>query len=354
MVELIIRKIDPPAVTSFEGHMNLKSVLLVAPLTVVLAASLAAAAAPIREGEVRFEPGATEQTAVPEQFRLEPHTFPFREESLSEVSKAFSRSNVTFPSPVTTPHEVNNTVHCEYYRPTSAGKHPACVVLHILGGDFELSRLFCNALAQRGVAALFVKMPYYGPRRPQNVRMRMISPDPNATVAGMTQAVLDIRRGVAWLGAQDEVDPQQIGVFGISLGGITGALACAAEPRFQKACLLLAGGDIGLVSEQVWNSPHLADVRSKWESAGGTRDSLMQLMKTIDPFTYAANCRDRKILMLNARNDEIIPPKCTESLWQAFGRPEIVWYNAGHITAGLYILDAISKVTEFFQPSTRS
>ena len=333
--------------------MNPNCVLLIAVLAVGPAAGLAAAEAPIREGEVRFEPGATEQTAVPEQFRLEPHTFRFRQEPLPDVSKAFSRSIVTFPSPVTTPHEVNNTVHCEYYRPTGPGKHPACIVLHILGGDFELSRLFCNALAQQGVAALFVKMPYYGPRRPHNVRVRMISPDPNATVAGMTQAVLDIRRGAAWLAAQDEIDPQQIGVFGISLGGITGALACAAEPRFQKACLLLAGGDIGLVAEQVWNSPHLADVRSKWESAGGTRDSLMQLMRTIDPVTYAANCRGRKILMLNARNDEIIPPKCTESLWQAFGRPEIVWYNAGHITAGLYIFDALSKVTEFFQPSTR-
>ena len=73
--------------------------------------------------------------------------------------------NVTFPSPVVTPFEANNTVHCEYFQPKRAGKHPAVIVLHILGGDFPLSRLFCNRMAQQGVAALFVKMPYYGPRR---------------------------------------------------------------------------------------------------------------------------------------------------------------------------------------------
>ena len=62
---------------------------------------------------------------------------------------------MTFPSPVVTPHANNNTVHCEYFRPLAAGKHPGVIVLHILGGDFDLARLFCRSLAHRGTAALF-------------------------------------------------------------------------------------------------------------------------------------------------------------------------------------------------------
>jgi hypothetical protein len=54
--------------------------------------------------------------------------------------------------------------------------------------------------------------------------------------------------------------------------------------------------------------------------------------------------------MLNASHDEVIPKKCTESLWQAFGRPEIHWYDAGHYSAMWHIADAMAKVTEFFQP----
>ena len=38
------------------------------------------------------------------------------------------------------------------------------IVLHILGADFALSRYFAARLADRGVAALFVKLPYYGER----------------------------------------------------------------------------------------------------------------------------------------------------------------------------------------------
>jgi hypothetical protein len=71
-------------------------------------------------------------------------------------------------------------------------------VLHILGGDFELSRLFCRSLATRGCAALFVKMPYYGPRREKGVAARMVSSDARETVRGMIQAVKDIRYGAGW------------------------------------------------------------------------------------------------------------------------------------------------------------
>ena len=150
------------------------------------------------------------------------------------VSDEVNVAWLTFPSPVHTPCEANNTVHCEYYCPTSPGKHPACIVLHILGGDFPLSRTFANALAHRGVAALFVIMPYYGPRRDPDSPVRMVSSDPEQTVRGMIQAVKDIRSAAAWLGEQPEVDPQQLGIFGISLGGITASLAAEAEPRLRE------------------------------------------------------------------------------------------------------------------------
>lgn len=303
---------------------------------------------PARSGEVSFAPTAAEAT-VPELFRLDRHTFTFQQKPQSTVSKSVAISEVTFPSPVETPHECNNTVHCEYFRPVNAGRHPAVIVLHILGGDFELSRLFSRNLAQHGVAALFLKLPYYGPRRPEGVKVRMVSEDPRQTVEAMRQAILDVRRGAAWLAAQTEVDSEQLGVFGISLGGITSALAVTAEPRFQKACLMLAGGDVGQVA---WDNPQLVRLRQNWTDGGGTKEEFLELWSSIDPVTYADRVRSRKpkILMLNARHDEIIPPVCTESLWRAFGEPEIVWYDAGHISAMKYIFDGLGRVSRFFQP----
>src|SRR5436190_24321029 len=95
---------------------------------------------------------------------------------------------VTFASPVTTDVAENNTVHGEYFQPAGRGPYPACVVLHILGGDFLLAETVAAHLARQGVAALFVKMPYYGPRRSKNSSRRMLSEDPRETVAGVTPA----------------------------------------------------------------------------------------------------------------------------------------------------------------------
>jgi dienelactone hydrolase len=317
-----------------------------AALTLILVGMrLSPVAATELEGEIRFEPAADE-VKVPELFRLEAATFTFRQRPIKATATGYDVWEVTFPSPVETAHPVNNTVHCEYFRPLAPGTHPAAIVLHILGGDFELSRLFARQMAQGGVAALFVKLPYYGPRRPEGVRVRMVSENPRETVAGMRQAILDVRRGVAWLADQQEVDRDRLGVFGISLGGITGALALAAEPRLVSGCLMLAGGDLTKVA---WDSPELKKLVDRWIAQGGTKEEFLDLWKSIDPVTYAELARNKKILLLNARHDEIIPPACTESLWRALGEPEIVWYGAGHISSVRFLFDGLGRVTKFFQ-----
>lgn len=298
----------------------------------------------VRTGTVHFQPDEHEAD-LPERFRLPESTFDYRCEPQPTVSTKFRVELVTFPSPVVTPHERNNTVHCEWFRPTTPGKHPGVVVLHILGGDFDLARAFARTLAHHGVAALFLKMPYYGPRQQPGVPRRMVSFDPEQTVEGMTQAVLDIRRAAAWMAAQGDVDPEKLGVFGISLGGITAALVTTVEPRFGKACLMLAGGDVGQVA---WQSRELTKLRGDWLERGGTRESFLELFQQVDPVKYAQRLGSREVLMLNAAYDEVIPKACTVSLWESFGEPTIVWYNAGHYSAGRFMFDALARVTRFF------
>ena len=255
-------------------------------------------------------------------------------------------SLVTFPSPVTTPHANNNTVHCEYIEPIGEGPFPGVIVLHILGGDFDLSRLIGRTLAAHGVAALFVKMPYYGPRQQPDADVSMISEDPRQTVASMKQAVLDIRRATAWLGVQEKVDADDLGIIGVSLGGITAALAATAEPRLGKVFLMLAGGDVGRIG---WESPIVAGLRDRWIAQGGTKESLFALLREVDPVTYGRNVHGRKIVMCNALDDEVIPRACTESLWHAFGEPEIIWVDGGHYSAARFIFDALARATRLFR-----
>jgi dienelactone hydrolase len=308
----------------------------------VLLATLTARA----EDQVRFQPLET-KLAVPHPFALAEHTFPFviKEQPGQQRLSPSGQFEVTFPSPVTTPHECNNTVHCEYFPPRGSGRHPGVIVLHILGGDFELSRLCCRSLAWHGVGALFVKLPYYGPRRPTDVRVRMVSEDLELTVACFRQAVLDIRRATAWLASRSEIDASRLGITGISLGGIVSALAAASEPRLQRVCLVLAGGNMQQI---ILQSDETRKIRDVWAQRQFNPEQVLGQLREIDPLTYAANLKSRELLMFNARHDTVIPRECTEALWKAMGEPEIHWWNANHYSAIWYLPPALLQMSQFF------
>lgn len=290
---------------------------------------------------------ASAEEKVPELFRLPPGDFASRQYVLDSLDEDREKSLVVFPSPLVTDHLPNNTVHCEYFLPKTkpARKLPGVIVLHILGGDFDLARAFAVNLADHEVAALFLIMPYYGPRRSAGFPRRMISEDPRTTAAGMRQAILDVRRAATWLANREEIDPAQLGVMGISLGGITSALASSVDPRFTKGVFLLAGGDAGKFP---WGSPKLAKMRTFWEKEGYSMDKLVETLRPIDPATYAHNLRGRDVLFMNALHDEIIPRECTEALWEKAGRPPIEWMDAGHISAMRYIMTAFRRSGRHF------
>lgn len=310
------------------------------------AAPLPAAGDVPADGEVVFAPTEAEPE-VPERFRLQRHSFEYEAE-FARTSGPVRVYKVRFPSPVETEIDVNNTVHAEYYQPAGEGPFPGCVVLHILGGEFPLSQMVANTLARKGVAALFVKMPYYGERRAKDSPRRMISRDPHETVEGMTQAVLDIRRAAAWLGARPDVDEDRLGVTGISLGGIMSALSAAAEPRFRKVAIYLGGGQL---AEALWALEHedAEEFRARWSADGGTRESFVRTLRPVDPVTYAHLLKDREVLMVAARHDEVIPPASTLALWKAIGtQPELVWLDAGHISAAVYLYGEMQRLGRFF------
>src|SRR5215213_3044684 len=113
----------------------------------------------LERGEAAFVP-TTAEGQVPERFRLPAERFAFEVQEL-RAPPGYTVAAVRFPSPVVTPDPENNTVHAEYFRPRGPGpaRRPAVVVLHILGADFALSRYLAARLADRGVAALFLKLP---------------------------------------------------------------------------------------------------------------------------------------------------------------------------------------------------
>lgn len=301
---------------------------------------------PVERGEVKVVPGP-EEFAVPERFRLESSMFPFELRTV-RTSPGYSVSTLTFPSPVETLDRENNTVHAEYFQVNGSDNRPAVVVLHILGADFALSRFLAARLADQGVNALFVKLPYYGERRPPGIDARFLSSDIERSVLAMRQGICDVRRAAYWLGTRAEVDPDRIGVTGISLGGIVSAISAGVDPNIRRTAILLGGGGL---ADILWEMPEreARNSRQAWIDSGRSRQELEALTLPFDPLTYAEGLREKRVLMISGRVDEIIPPEAAVSLWNAAGKPEIHWLDCGHYSAAGYLLPAFREVIAFFK-----
>jgi dienelactone hydrolase len=300
---------------------------------------------PLEKGNVRFVP-LDGQKSIPVRYRLDTHTFDFElSKRLDLPNDDFDVHHLQFPSALETDTVQNNTVHGEYYRPHGDGPFPGVVVLDILGGDGTVPRMVATSLAQKHIAALAIRMPYYGERRPEGSRLRMISIDFDHSMESVRQTVLDVRRAAAWLESRKEIDAKRIGITGTSLGSFMGSLSAEMEPRLGRVALLLGGG--GLV-DGFYDNPRAEMFRKSWEALGGTKDSLTKLLAPADPLTYADHLRERKVLMIAGKRDEIVPPKMTEALWKASGQQKIVWYDCTHHGAVKYIVPAMGHVVKHF------
>jgi dienelactone hydrolase len=310
------------------------------------AALALAVTAPPASGTVPFTP-AGDLASIPLPYRLEAHHFPFTAmPRLQLPHSGVTTYQIQFPSAVISPHEVNNTVHAELFMPAGPGPFPAVVVLDILAGDQRVSRLVALYLAQHRVAALTLHMAYYGPRRPPGSKLRLLSPNVPHTIEAVRQSVLDVRRATALLGSLPQVQSERLGIVGVSLGSFLAALTAASEPRLTTVALALGGG--GLV-DAYYDDPRALTARRAYELLGGSKEAFKKIIAPVDPLTYAPQLRTRKLLLIAAERDDVVPPVCARTLWEATNQPKLVWVNATHVGAAVYLLPMLDELTRHFE-----
>ena len=310
-----------------------------------LLSSLVPLAEPQPHADAVHPPADTE--ATPERFRLPPGAFTVSVVKTHDLPESgVEVFALTFPSGAKSKHPENDVVHAEYFRPkVVAGKVPAAVVFDILDGAGAVSRGQAVWLASQGVPAVRVVLPYYGPRRPAvapgGPKLRFLSPDIAGSLANVRQGVLDGRRAAQWLAERPEVDPGKVAVVGTSLGSFVGALVAASEPRVSAAALLLGGG--GLV-EAFSTHPKAAGVLPLLNLLGITTDSLKLAVAPVDPVTYADLLKSKRLLLIGASRDDVVPPVALTTLWEATGRPKIVWFDATHVGSAAFGFEAMREV----------
>ena len=216
------------------------------------------------------------------------------------------------------------------------------------GSGFSAFAVHGARLADRGVAALFVKLPYYGERRPPGRGRRRSGFSPQTSsgrVTSMRQAVCDVRRAAVWLATARRSTATGLGVTGISLGGIVSSLAAAVDPAIREGASCSPAATCRRSSGRC---PRARPYRGPGSQSGRT---LTRSEGSDRPFRSADLCEPaggQTLLMIAGKVDEVVPPASTLLLWEAAGRPPIRWYDCGHYSAVGYLLPGIRQTVDFF------
>lgn len=262
---------------------------------------------------------------------------------------------LVYPSSVRTDLESNNTIPAEYYLPHGIApgdpRRPAVICLHILGGDFELVRLLCAVFADRGVPAIMFKLPYYGERSDRST-YHLLRNDAGVFAQALDQGTADVERTFHLLASRPEIDPERIGVSGISLGAIVGATSVGRLPKVWRAGLLLGGGDLAAIIHHSRETRGLSEFIRKQPPEGQAR--IEQAIAELDPLRYGERLQELgqagRLLMINASDDEVIPRACTDRLAEAAGiADQVVWLDGlAHYTAMAALPSIVQQLGEFF------
>lgn len=295
-----------------------------------------------------FVPALADEQADPAKFYDYPKGIPFYKLEQKEKTKEYEHYSFSYPSALQTDYP-NNTVYLDFYEPTEKEKFPAVIFLgHIAGWVPQIEGEFCRDLASNGIAVLLVQTAYQKDYKfsrtwlEENVKQC----GTDGIVQLFRQIVIEARRGIDWLESQPKVEKDKIGIMGISLGGIMVPVVAGVDGRPCSMAILLGGGNMGRI---IWNSFTMRPYKECLVKEGiGSAEELEEKLRMIDPLTFADKAKTKPILMINAFFDTAIPRKSTEELWQALGRPKIIWIPSGHYTSLFTMGYAKIKTFQYF------
>ncbi len=193
---------------------------------------------------------------------------------------------------------------------------PVIILLHGLDDRKTVDYIETGnkAFSDSGYAVFRIDIDNHGERKAYDYEFSLTDGFRFSTRDVISQTVFDLRRAIDFLNTRKEIDSARIGYFGISLGGVIGTIFCGVDQRVKVPVIALAGGDL-----------HLAF------GMKALTDEAKNYFSIIDPINFVGLISPRPLLMINAENDEIIPPITTKLMYKAAGEPKkIIWYPTTH------------------------
>ncbi len=193
---------------------------------------------------------------------------------------------------------------------------PVIILMHGLGDRVAVDYIEAghNFFVESGYAVLRINIANHGDRLENEYNFSLTDGYRYWSRDIISQTVFDLRRSIDFLTTRKEIDLDRIGYYGISLGGIIGTVFCGVDERVKVPVVALAGGNLNLMF-----------------GLDALSDDTMDFMSIIDPVNFVEKIHPRAFLMINAENDDVVPPTTSRILFQKAKQPKkIIWYQSKH------------------------
>ena len=233
----------------------------------------------------------------------------------------------------------SGSIDFEYYDVDGTERTPVVIVLPIFDGQPIVTRYFARYFANQGWAALALG-------RERDLLDNLEKPE-----QAIHDNILEYRRVLDWVAQQPELDPNSIGLFGISFGAMDAVMLTALDDRIDALVAVMAGGDLAYMLMNTNYRPLSRAVQAMLEETGLSREGLLQELEerfATDPLTFGPYVDAQRVLMIMTRTDALVPFESQQALRTSIGMPETLYLPTGHRTSLVYFPKVRSSAYEFF------
>jgi len=256
-------------------------------------------------------------------------------------------------SALTTTYEIyfdsahNQRVPAVLTVPKTGGPHPVIIFMHGHGMKKDMGEMGDMLLGQKKYAMFGIDVEYRNERKREG--HDILSQYVYSSRDAFIQTVIDNMRGIDYLETLDEIDPDRIGMMGLSMGTFIGSVVFSLDKRIRVAAFGVGGANWKKVGEKSFFGPLY-----QLKSSGRSIEEIFGAFSVVDPLNFAWDTKGRPKIMINGRLDELVPAEAAVALYQGFAEPKhIIWFDGGHVPSMDIIMDLVYEMFDFFNDNLK-
>lgn len=208
-------------------------------------------------------------------------------------------------------------------------RNPSIFITPVFGGIPVLENVIARMFAYAGFNAFVTDfMPY------SNFSSQI--PDLDVHDRTYEKSVRGLEALRKHISTFDYVDPDNIGLFGMSLGGIFTALNARMNQHFKASVIIAGSGDHASIlanSNQVIMK-EIKRRRKKFFSLSSNEEyeEMMERHNKMEPLEMSKHEDKKSVLMYISTNDKQVPSESQVKTWKSFGRPKAKFFEKSHLS----------------------